>query len=171
MRAQTYLLHLPQAAYQGEMAVLEKAVLIRDGFSWGAFVFTFLWFFWNRLWLVGFGVLVLMFASGAIMDALELPAPLMIVMQGLLSLLIGFEANHLKSWTLNRRGKPLMDAVLATSVDEAETKSFARWLEPHHKTASPSSPSPSPSPSAASVKTVPAMPAVIGLFPEAEPSR
>ena len=37
-------------------------MLVRDGFSWGAFFFTFLWFFAHRLWLAGLVVLAAMVA-------------------------------------------------------------------------------------------------------------
>ncbi len=30
----------------------ERAVFLREGFSWGAFFFSFLWLLWQRLWLV-----------------------------------------------------------------------------------------------------------------------
>ena len=42
----------------GHPAGLDGALLVKDGFSWGAFLFPFLWFFANRLWLAGLAVMV-----------------------------------------------------------------------------------------------------------------
>ena len=55
---QTYTFHLPRDARPGDADALERADLVKDGFSWGAFFFTVLWFFWHRLWLAGLAVLV-----------------------------------------------------------------------------------------------------------------
>ena len=51
--ANTYTLHVPASAEPGDAEALDKAELVRDGFAWGAFLFTFLWFFGHRLWLTG----------------------------------------------------------------------------------------------------------------------
>src|ERR671913_35205 len=105
----TYTLHLPARAAAGDAEAIERAVLVRDGFSWGAFFFSFLWFFVRRLWLAGLIVL----------------------------------------------------AAIA-ALEEAETKSFARWLG----TAPAAGPAPArlPVPAPARLRPEP----VIGLFPEAE---
>ena len=54
----TYTLHVAADAAPGDAGTLERAVLVKDGFSWGAFVFSFLWFFCHRLWIAGLIVLV-----------------------------------------------------------------------------------------------------------------
>jgi len=123
-----YTLHVPASAPIGEPEGLERAVLVRDGFSWGAFLFTFLWFFAHRLWLAGFGVLALVVAVQAALQLLRLPPGAALVAFGLVSLLIGLEASSLRRWTLARRGAPAVDAVLAKDREEAEVKAFRRWL-------------------------------------------
>src|SRR3954447_18119157 len=57
-----YTLHLPQHARPGDPEILDAAELVKDGFSWGAFLFTFLWLLFHRLWLAGIAVLVAMIA-------------------------------------------------------------------------------------------------------------
>ena len=96
----TYTLHLPAGAQPGDSG-LDRAELVKDGFSWGAFVFTFLWFFVHRLWLAGLVVLVgpsrscpwpwtlLDGSSGAMAGAVLVLA----------MILIGLEANSLRRWT------------------------------------------------------------------------
>ena len=42
--------------------------------------------------------------------------------------LVGLEASSLRRWTLERQGRPAVDAVVADDLEEAERKSFGRWL-------------------------------------------
>ena len=61
MSLKVYTVHLRQPARDAE----RDLVIVREGFSWGAFLVSVLWALWNRLWLVA---IVLM--------ALELVLPL-----------------------------------------------------------------------------------------------
>src|SRR3712207_238833 len=124
----TFTLHVAADALPGDPEPLDRAVLVRDGFSWGAFFFTALWFFAHRLWLAGLGVLVLLVAFNLGLAALGLRPGAAFLAQLLLSVLIGLEANSLRRWTLSRRGRPAIDVVTASDHDDAETKAFARWL-------------------------------------------
>ena len=161
----TFTLHLPRDARPGDPAALEEAEIVKDAFSWGAFFFTFLWFFFHRLWLAGLGILVLVFAFGTSLELLDVHPVAATVAALLLQILIGLEANSLRRWTLARRSRPAVDAVTAADQDEAEAKAFARWLDA--KPASlPRSPAPSP------ILSTPRRPEpVIGLFPDAERPR
>src|SRR5690242_14388211 len=105
----TFTLHLPRDARPGDPAALEEAELVKDTFSWGAFFFTFLWFFFHRLWLAGLSVLVLVFAFGGLMEVLNVHEAAGAAAGLLLQVLIGFEANSLRRWTLARRGLVLAD--------------------------------------------------------------
>ena len=74
MRMRSYTLHLPADARPGESLGLDRALLVRDGFSWPAFAFTVLWFLFHRLWLAALLVLVGLVALAAAGIALGLPA-------------------------------------------------------------------------------------------------
>ena len=161
----TFTLHLARDARPGDPAALDEAELVKDAFSWGAFFFTFLWFFYHRLWLAGIGVLVLVFAFGGLMAVLDVHPLAGTIAQLLLQVLIGLEANSLRRWTLTRRGRPMVDAVTAADRDEAEARAFARWLE-----ASARGPAPQPGACAGPVHSRRSEP-VIGLFPDAERPR
>jgi hypothetical protein len=157
-----YTLHLPNDAPIGEAEALDRAVLVRDTFSWGAFILTALWFFWHRLWLVGIGVLVGFFLVQVVLQLLGAHPTAVFLAQVLLSLLLGLEASSLRRWTLHRRGYPAVDTVLAGNVEEAEAKAFRRWLERR----------PAPLPASVPGTTGGARAAeanpIIGLFPQAE---
>jgi hypothetical protein len=160
----TFTLHLPRDARPGDPAALEEAEIVKDAFSWGAFFFTFLWFFFHRLWLAGLGILVLVFAFGTALELLDVHPVAGTVAALLLQILIGLEANSLRRWTLARRGFGIADVVTAADRDEAEAKSFARFLEQR--------------PTALRTQTATQVPStprrfdpVIGLFPDAERGR
>jgi hypothetical protein len=160
----TFTLHLPRDARPGDTAALDEAELVKDAFSWGAFFFTFLWFFAHRLWLAGLAVLAIMFAFGAVLNLLDVHPLAATLAQALLQALIGLEANSLRRWTLARRGRPMVDVVTAADRDEAEAKAFARWLEQR--------PAPPRNPAPAAVPAIARRPEpVIGLFPDAERPR
>jgi hypothetical protein len=161
----TYTLHLPRDARPGDPTALDESELVKDAFSWGAFFFTFLWFFVHRLWLAGIGVLVLVFAFGGLLAVLDVHPLAASVAQLLLQALIGLEANSLRRWTLARHGRPTVDAVTGNDRDEAEAKAFARWLD-----AKPAQFHRHPAP-AAPLSTPRRPEPVIGLFPDAERTR
>ncbi|WP_445502618.1 DUF2628 domain-containing protein [Microvirga sp. G4-2] len=162
----TYTLHLPRDARPGDPAALEESELVKDAFSWGAFLFTFLWFFVHRLWLAGLAVLVIVFAFGGLLEVLNVHKGAGTVAMLLLQALIGLEANSLRRWTLARRGLGLADVVAADDQDEAEAKAFARWLAQRPASVLTRNPAPAPVPS-----TLRRPDPVIGLFPDAERPR
>lgn len=152
----TYTLHMPGDARPGEARALDRAVLVRDGFSWGAFFFTALWFFVQRLWLAGLLVLAAVVGLAVVLVWLGVGPGAAFLAELLLAMLIGLEASSLKRWTLRRR-KPAVDVVAAASLEEAEVKTLGRWLA--------SSPPPPVTPAPSTVYRAPEP--VIGLFPEA----
>ncbi|HEV2541133.1 MAG TPA: DUF2628 domain-containing protein [Methylobacterium sp.] len=125
----TYTLHVPEGSVRGDPRALEQAHLVRDGFAWGAFAFTVLWFVRHRLWLAALLVLAGLVALAFAGRALALSPFAALVITVLASLLIGLEASSLRRWTYGRRGKPARDAVIAGSHEEAELKAAARWLD------------------------------------------
>ncbi|QFU14948.1 DUF2628 domain-containing protein [Microvirga thermotolerans] len=161
----TYTLHLAKEARPGDPAALEEAEIVKDGFSWGAFFFTFLWFFFHRLWLVGIGVFLTLFALNLALDLLDVHPAARFLAQLLLQVLIGLEAGSLRRWTYERRGRPAVDVVTASRRDEAEARSFARWLQ---RPAAPRVPVSPPSPA---LRPLAGTEPVIGLFPDAERPR
>ena len=100
----TFTLHLPRHARPGDPAALERAEVVKDGFSWGAFAFTALWFFFHRLWIAGLLVLVAVVGLNLLLSFLDIHALAAFFAQVLLSCLIGLEANSLRRWTLARNG-------------------------------------------------------------------
>ncbi|MEA1830590.1 DUF2628 domain-containing protein [Methylobacterium durans] len=160
----SYTLHLPRDSRAGESLGLDRAQIVPDGFSWGAFAFSVLWFFFHRLWLAGLGVLAGLIVVAVLGRVLGLSPFTGFLVTLLVSVLIGLEASSLRRWTLARRGRPVRDAVVAGSVAEAESRLMARWLDPAAVPPHPVAPSFQASPSRG------AQP-VIGMFPFQEGRR
>ena len=102
------------------------AVFIREGFNWFALLLPLVWALWHRLWLVTLGLL----AAGAALSVIAELAGLGEWFEGLsglaLALIIGFEANDLRRWTLARRSWSPRGVVAGRDLGEAERRYFAQ---------------------------------------------
>ncbi|MCP5364337.1 MAG: DUF2628 domain-containing protein [Hyphomicrobiales bacterium] len=112
-----------------ERDVCSDIKLIRDGFSWMAFLFSFLWALSQRLWLVALGIVgvdvILSLLAGAI--GLD-PIGQTVVALGF-SCLVGFEADNLQRWTFRQRGYLETAVIAARDPDEAELR-FLKYGQP-----------------------------------------
>lgn len=142
---------------------LERAVFVRDGFSWLALLFPLLWFLFNRLWLILIAFLVVSVGLELVLSELGGPFPGIAAVA--LSVLVGFEANGLKRWALMRRGYRLAGIVSGSSKVDCERRFFADWI---------GTDTPAPDPVSAPAAAVPwrpsasahrGEPGILGLFP------
>jgi len=91
-----------------------KALLVRDGFSWGALLVPTLWFLSNGLIALALMHFALVAAIGAALPAAA--APFAIVG---LQVFMGFEARALQSWWLGLRGFEPAAVLVARNADTA----------------------------------------------------
>ena len=100
-------------------------VLVKEGFCWPAFMLSPLWALWHRLWLVA----AILVGAGATVPAaayLLRPDPISHGAAALgVAVLIGFFANDLRRWTLERRGYRLDKVVSGADPDDA----LGRYLD------------------------------------------
>ena len=106
-----------------------STLILRDGFSWTALFFPWIWLLWNRLWIAGIVALLLQVGSGFLM---RLPA--FSLAGGLIafavSLLVALEGRHYRSEALIRRGWTLETVISARNLDAAEEIYFSGLPEP-----------------------------------------
>ncbi|MEM0907498.1 MAG: DUF2628 domain-containing protein [Pseudomonadota bacterium] len=155
-----------------------RAVMVRDGFHWLAFLFA-------PLWLLARGMVVVLILFVAIVGglnaaaALYLPDNASFAVGVVLSLWFGFEAAGLHRWALARRGWRMMGVVDAQRKINAEKRYFTERLggdvartAPAARTTPPPLPyaaqTPFQMPSAPSGPSVlgATSPPVVGLFPQ-----
>jgi hypothetical protein len=144
-------------------AALEEAVLLKDGFSLPAFIFTGFWLLAKRLWLALAVFVALWAAIGLGGRWLGLDPLALAVAQGLIGLFLGLEGHALIERKLVRQGYSVAGVVEARDEDAAERR-FFELAEANAATG--------PAPSAAvaagpAAPRAPAPPVVLGLFPDA----
>jgi hypothetical protein len=163
----TYTLHLRRDARPGDARELERARLVRDGFSVWAALAPALWLLWHRHWLLGLAAAFGLPGLGAALGFAGLPPGRIMLVLASLQLLFGFEASSLRRWAYERRGWPTVGLVAARDEGEAESKAFVDWLDRPERAARPdlrTNPRPDP-------WRRPGDHDVIGMFPDAEPRR
>jgi hypothetical protein len=89
-------------------------LLVREGFSLGAFLFGPLWLALHRAWIPA----ALALAASVLIVRLSAPPAGLVVFLGLMTLL-GLSGRDLVRWSLARRGFVLVHAVVARSEDAA----------------------------------------------------
>jgi hypothetical protein len=113
-------------------SVVERAdriVLLRDGFSWSAFLFTPLWLLYQRLWLVVLAYSVAMVGLQVALRWAGVGPGGQLLVGFLIALLIGLEAHPLRRWTMTRRGRwRELGTVVANDRDEAEQRFFDAFV-------------------------------------------
>ena len=100
----------------------EDLVLVRDGFSFWAFLFTVLWALWNRLWWEAAGLFVIWVVLSLIMNWLGADDFTQLMISLGFQVLVGFEARDLQRWALKRRGWEELGVVSGNSEEAAERR-------------------------------------------------
>ncbi|MBH0238771.1 DUF2628 domain-containing protein [Methylobrevis albus] len=115
-----YTVHLPPETPAAKAA--DKALFIRDGFSWFALVLPFVYVLWHRMWWVLLGVVA---AAGAIEVAARAAGPAAgTILSIVFALAFATEANGLRRWTLARKGWRYAGTTVGGSLEEAERRFF-----------------------------------------------
>jgi hypothetical protein len=150
-----YTVHLKGS--QDDLATLERAVFVREGFSWAALIFGPLWLLWNRLWLA-LVVWLALESALVIWNVFSSPAHLVTTaLVFLMHLALAFEASQLRRGALARRRFQTAGLVQGRRLMEAEGAFFRGAIKDR-----PNAPFEG---SGASTRT--RAPDMIGLFPSA----
>ena len=124
----TYTVHEPPDPPADRIDRAEKLVFIKDGFSWAAAFFGPLWMIVHRLWwaLLGFVVVV---GGLQLVGKLAAVDQRWVALTGFaVNLLVGFEADTLRRWALERRSWRMLGAVSGRTYAECERRFFEAWL-------------------------------------------
>lgn len=104
-------------------AMAAEAIFLPDKFSLGAFVFTWVWALWNRMWIVATLVLSLMLIASA------LPTVPQFLLSLGVSLVMGLHGNDLLGWSLTRRRYSEIGLSNGGSMEEAELRFYADGVD------------------------------------------
>ncbi|UIK05481.1 DUF2628 domain-containing protein [Neorhizobium galegae] len=122
----------PNDPRSGPERDLQSILVLRDGFSWLALLFPWIWLFWHRLWIAGSVVLLVQIGSGILM---QVPG---FWTAGLLlgfatSLLTALEGRHYRSEALIHRGWALGTVISAHDLRTAEEIYFSGLPQPEQQ--------------------------------------
>lgn len=124
----TFTVHEPPNPPADRVDRAERLVFVKDGFTWLAALFAPIWLLVHRLWWPLLGYVLL----SAGLQALGYFAVLDPRWTGLaslaLNLLVGFEADTLRRWGLQRRGWNALGTVMGRTTLESERRFFDAWL-------------------------------------------
>ncbi|MGF1650304.1 MAG: DUF2628 domain-containing protein [Hyphomicrobiaceae bacterium] len=124
----SYTIHEPANAPAERFDRAGSLVFVKDGFSLLAFAVPPIWMIANRLWLVLFIYAVAFAALQITFSLIGAPAGVQSAVGLALNLLVGFEADSLKRWTLERRGYVLVGSVSGENTAVCERRFFEAWL-------------------------------------------
>jgi hypothetical protein len=113
-----YTAHMRRPALDPE----EDIRLVKEGFSWPAFFFSFVWALWRRLWLVAAGLFAVEMAVTGVISLLEGDLWTQTALSFGFAVLVGMFGNDLERWTLFRRGYLEVAVVTGSSIDAAERR-------------------------------------------------
>ncbi|MFM2129712.1 MAG: hypothetical protein RL477_1258 [Pseudomonadota bacterium] len=111
----TYTVHLPPPF----TAAAREPLVIAEGFNWWAFLFSGLWAFVNRLWLLGLAMIAATTAIAWGLDVLGLGEMAQGVVTLAVAVYIGFESNDWHRAHLARKGWKAAGVVAAADRDGA----------------------------------------------------
>jgi hypothetical protein len=104
----------------------DRTVMVKEGFSWPAFLIALPWLIWHRMWIVLLLYVALALGLVALSEFAQLPDQAMTVASLVIALVLGFEGNGLLRWTLARRGYEEVGEVAAATSQAAEMRYFER---------------------------------------------
>lgn len=109
-----------------EPSASERAVFVRDGFVWWAFLLGPIWLLWNRAWLALLIWILCQVGIGFLVQAQIIPFLAQSAIEIVIALALGFEASSLRRAALKRRSFQFVDVVHEQQLVDAERRFFAR---------------------------------------------
>lgn len=106
--------------------VAETAEFVEDGFSFPAFLFSWVWALYQRLWLVAIAQIAFLILLPKLVQMGALTAAASVAAQIAVQLLFGLEAANLRHRSLLKRGYVLSDVVAEDSLLHARQRYYAR---------------------------------------------
>ena len=124
----TFTVHEPPHPPADRIDRAASLLFVKDGFSWPAFIFAPFWMLAHRLWwpllgYVGLSVVFELVRWSGLID------PGWATLAGFaLHLLVGFEADTLRRWKLDRSGWHVLGAVSGRNAADCERRFYDEWL-------------------------------------------
>jgi hypothetical protein len=125
----TYTVHEPPNPDSDRADRADALVFVRDGFSLTAYLFAPFWMLANRTWLALAGYVAAACLIVIVISASGADPRWYFYAFTALSFLVGFEADSIQRWTLERRGWHQIGSVNGATQDDCERRFFDSWLK------------------------------------------
>ncbi|MGH1419629.1 MAG: DUF2628 domain-containing protein [Hyphomicrobiaceae bacterium] len=132
----------------------EELVFVKDGFVWSAAFFAPVWMIANGLWLVFLGYIASVVILSSVLSLFGLAGPIAGFAFLALHVLIGFEADTMKRWSLEQRGWSNVGMISGRNLQECERHFFEKWLQTQPVLRNDRTPTSDPQPPASTLSTV-----------------
>ncbi|MEX2450854.1 MAG: DUF2628 domain-containing protein [Rhodospirillales bacterium] len=119
-----YTIHILGFEHKARRDPDRNLVLVKEGFSWPAFLFSGLWALWNRMWLWGAVLIAANIAVGFGLKALGGDPTVHGLITFGVALIIGFIGNDLRRRSLSYKGYREFGVVAGGDMIEAERRFF-----------------------------------------------
>ena len=116
----------------------DKAAFIPEGFAYFAFLLTFVWAFWHRMWVVGLVLFAIAMCLTVAVNLEWLGPGLASLVQFGIAAIFGLEARRLQVISLERAGYRRAGLIQASAMEAAELTYFAGRVPVAPKTGAPS---------------------------------
>lgn len=101
--------------------------LVREGFSWPAFLLGPFWLLWHRMWWVFLGYVLVNIGLGALSWAFSLGDLHNSILTLAFSIVFAMHANDLRRWSLRRANYRFAGVVTGRNLRAAEQRLFDTW--------------------------------------------
>lgn len=127
-RMVAYTVHEPPHSSEDRLERAETLVFVKDGFNFFAGFLTPIWLLVNRMWVVLLAYLVGIVVVTATMTAVGVSEAWAGLVQLAINIVMGFEADSLRRWSLERKGFATVGTVTGRNSTECERRFFEDWL-------------------------------------------
>lgn len=113
-----YTVHLRRFGLDPE----RDLVLVKEGFSWPALVFSVLWALWHRMWVAAAALVAVNAVLFGATHWIGLDAAGQLAIDVAVALIVGLVGNDLRRWSLGRAGYVEVDVVAGRNAEAAEQR-------------------------------------------------
>jgi Protein of unknown function (DUF2628) len=161
-----YSVYEPPVPATDVIARGDRLAFVREGFSWVALFVPLVWLLYHRMW-IEFFVLLLVYVGLQLAFGGDAQGQALTAWAGLaISVLFAFEADDLRTASLERRGYRLAGVASGRDRVDAERAFFVRWLPEQERIAPVTPPPPRRDTGTRTPRPRGEGEEVIGLFPQ-----
>lgn len=125
----TYTVHHTARTASEILKRSDETEFVKDGICWPALFIPFFWLLYRRLWIVFFGYLAFVAGVSVVGELASFSDYLVTVLGTSVNIVLAFEANNLRRWTLRQNRFLDVGVVIGKSLMRAERRYFQALID------------------------------------------